>query len=188
MKKGTVFAALLMAFLMTISNTVHAQEPQVAYTYNPNPDERVPLYYEPTSDSRLFGEYFNGVNVNVLEHVSNEWAKIQIVTYEGTDGLQMYVEAKYLSDSQVEKTTTMYEVDVDELYMHNSAIEQSTSSGPFGLHEYFELLGVIVPLYAYSNGDEPDRPLSLETSAAHDKVGNITGFLDDLSLLKKGVE
>lgn len=189
MKKNAYLIFLFVVFLLMISGSAVAQQNEAAYTYNAEPDERVPLFYEPHEEARLFGEYFNGVKVNVLERLPDEWVKIQIVTHEGADGLQMYTQSRYLvfdeEGEQVEKTTILFEVNVDQLYMHNSATEQSTYSGPLGMNEYVELLGLIVPLHVFTDNPVVQRPIDLNTSMAHIKTGNVTGFLDDISLLKR---
>lgn len=188
MKKRTTIVALLLTFLFMGASTAFAQELEIAYTYNPNIDERVPLYYEPSLDARLFGEYFNGVEVNILENTSDDWTKIQIVTYPGADGLQMYVQSKYLvlgeAGKQIEKTTMMFEVNVSELYAYASGTEPSIFRGPFGMHEYMELIGLNVPLSHFLE-DRITLPLPLETSVAHVRTANISCFLDDISSLKR---
>lgn len=183
MNKSFAVIALLMMILESLFTTAIAEKPEVAYTYNPNVDERIPLFFEPAQSATLFGEYSNGVKVNVLEHVSDEWVKVQIVTREGIEGVQMYMEDKYLvygeEGEKVEKTTVIYVTSSDDTYLAAAAHGQSTYYGPYDKGERLELLGIIVD----SGNKYNDRPLTLDRNRRlHFKIGETTGFVNSLEM------
>jgi len=180
-------AVVLMMFCVgVISASASSQATEMAVTNSFDPETRVAVYSEPSISSKLIGEYFNGVSVEVLEHVSDEWVKMDIHTF-GTGG-NGYVMAKDIvfgdeADSVV-KTTIMYVSINDYFILDTHPFGQSGEIGPFGKGESVELLG-LVPWLAYEEGIEITRPLDLDGSKLHLRIGDVTGFLADFSVLQK---
>lgn len=187
-KKRTLMGILILCVCLTTS-AAFGQEPEVTYTRSSITDERVPMYLEPSSSSQLIGEYFDGVAVDILELVSDEWAHMQIAT-SGLEG-HAYQGYMHVNDlvfgelgEQVQKTTVLYMSAIDNLYLQSVLNGPGGESGPFGLNECMELIGIVVPAYYYERGSEVVRPLSLDDHNLHIKTGNITGFLDSDGFLK----
>ncbi len=192
--RGMLFAVvLLMTCSIELSGAAIAESEKLAYLFNPSSDERVPLFYEPSYSATPFGEYFNGVQVNVLENASPGWMKVQIVTVEGVKGVQAYVHEDYLlygaDGENIEKTTIMYEVKEDDLYLAAAPNGQCTYFGPYAKNEKMELLGFIADT-GYDEYIKNGLPLGFNYyTRLHLKAGETTGFLraddDNLGMLNR---
>jgi uncharacterized protein YgiM (DUF1202 family) len=187
MKKAKCLVILLLTLFCV--TTVSAQEPEKAVTHSSQENGRVAMYYEPSTNGRLLAEYFNGVELYIVEHVSDEWVKVDITTllsaYDAIGfGYVMLKDLAFGSEAaQVEKSTVMYESVNDYFILATHPEGQSGDLGPFGKGEQVELLGIIVPSYAYEEGKVINRPLAYEDWTLHVKIGNTTGFLFDPDVL-----
>ena len=149
------------------------ENPDTAVTRSHIPDELTPMYYEPSSDARLLGEYFDGVSVNIIERISDEWVFIDIHTY-GAGGYGYMMVQDLVIDTeteQVAKTTELYNANVD-LLLSTHAMGQSGDMGPYAAGVQVELLG-----FSVSEESGVERPLSIEKAGWHVKIGDETGYL-----------
>lgn len=147
--------------------------PEIAVTRSHSPEELVPMYYEPSTDARLLGEYFDGVSINILDHVSDEWVFIDIHTYgAGGYGYMMAQDIAFGEEAkQVKRTTITYEY-TEYFILNTHAMGQSGDIGPYSSGAQLELLGLVV-----SERSGLERPLQMEKCNLHVKIGDITGFL-----------
>lgn len=187
-EKRWVCACLLCIYLLgfhTIrSLAVHGNE--IAITHGSAGDGITPMYYKPSVDAALLGEYFDGVAVSVLEYVSDEWAKVDIHTYgAGGNGYIMLKDLAFGENAaRVKKKTVLYESTSDSFILSTHPFGQSGDLGPFGLKEQVELLGLVVRYEDNTLSQTYQRPLLLEQSMLHVKIGDITGFLSDDECLR----
>jgi len=175
---------------VTITSTPSSTLPPISeakvVTRSLREGERVAMYYEPTETIKLKGEYFNGVPVNILEYVSDEWAKVDITTFgDGGYGYIKLEDLAFGSDGdQVEKNTLLYESAAEYFILSTAPIGQSGDIGPFGIGESVEVLGFMVPSRTYEEELEIKRPLVFEECTLHVKIGDVTGFLLEPSVLR----
>lgn len=160
-----------------------------AYTRSATVGERVLMFDEPTMATRLFGEYYDGVCVDVLEHVSEDWVKVDIRTFgDGRIGYMMTRDLVFGEAGQrVEKTTLLYEPIVDSFMLNTHVGGQSGDIGPFDRNAQVEVLGVVIPDSAYDSEQEIKIPLVLDENILHVKIGDETGFLYEVDSVQPKV-
>lgn len=155
--------------------------PEVAITQSHNPEMRVPMYAEASAEAQLLAEYFNGVSVAILEHVSDEWVLVDIRTFgTGGYGYMMAQDLVWGDESmQVEKTTLLYTASAGPFIFSTRSMGQGGDMGPYEAGVQVELLGIAV-----SESSGMERPLLQELGTWHVKIGEETGFLPSYDALE----
>ena len=116
---------------------------ETAVVNNPNSQNRLNLRAQNGENAELLGRYYNGVVVEVLEYMPNDWVRVRI----GTDGqgVQGYMAAKYLAfgtaGSNVVSTIPVYESTASTWTMKATPSNNGISIDEFGTGEQVELLG-----------------------------------------------
>ena len=101
------------------------------------------LWESPSQSSASLGHYYNGVSVDVLEHTSEDWAKVRIGTEPGC--AQGYMMTQYLvsgdTDIHVGKECPTTEANAIRWEITAAPQAGSPSVGVYGYGEYTDLLG-----------------------------------------------
>jgi len=177
---GILLCTILSGFAIIAAATSTTATQTKAVIRSLSQEERVAVYYEPSETSRLKGEYFNGVSVNILEHVSDEWVRVDITTFgDGGYGCIRLGDLAFGNEGeQVESNIIMYESVSDFIILNTHPNGPSGDIGPFGRGEQVELLGFVVSdSKTGDSGLAIKRPLVFEQCNLHVKIGDTTGFL-----------
>ncbi len=92
---AAALCALALVFLFTASWAFADGGAETAVISNPNPADRLNLRSLPAKDGASLGKYYNGVEVEVLEHTSADWVKVRIGTDPGS--AEGYMMTQYLA-------------------------------------------------------------------------------------------
>ena len=176
MNKTLSYVLVLSFCLFMTAIPALAQETQIVMTQSGVAEERVAIYDEPSVTAWLKGEYFDGVQVVVLEYISNEWAKIDIPTYgEGGQGFVQVENIVSGSEAAGLVKTTIPCKATSSFILNTAPVGQSGDIGPFEAGTQVEVLGLTVP----GEATNITRPLAFEASGKHVRIGDVTGFLID---------
>ena len=84
------FLSILVSAMLVLAHVSTALAGTNAVINNPNPDDRLNLRTEPSTDAPSLGKYYNGLDIQLLGSEENGWYKVRIGTLTG------YMQAAYL--------------------------------------------------------------------------------------------
>jgi uncharacterized protein YgiM (DUF1202 family) len=116
------------------------RQSQMAVVNNPNAKDRLHLRTDHDSAAKSLGKYYNGVQVQVLNYVDGDWAKVRIGSTEG------YMMTKYLafgSDAQkVKSAIPSVRTIKDKVNLREGASLSSRTLGQYALGTSVKVWGI----------------------------------------------
>ena len=96
MKRNAFLLMTVTMMLFCLYASASTQAVSLAIVNNPNPDDRLNLRSEPTTNSTSVAKYFNGTYVTVVDQYNDEWVFVEIGNTNG--GIAKgYMSSKYLA-------------------------------------------------------------------------------------------
>lgn len=111
MKRAITFGICFVCLILIISNCVAlANNNAITYAVVNNPDaaDRLNIRIAPSIDAESLGKYYNGVIVQVLEDLNDEWVRVRIGNGGFIEGYMMKKYLKYDTDETVVSAMPTY--------------------------------------------------------------------------------